>query len=221
MSTITPGSALITVSDVRLIQEVTVEEEPMVQMLINSTQSMFETLTQQLWGYRMGFTKIYNFDTARKRSKPKIWLPLMPLELDGSNVPKVTVSGWNFGENESQAVAFIINDDYTIIKSTGVVHLDDYAGWKYWVKIVSTGGYASADIDQSSFTGTPPEPPEDVKLGLARQVVYQRLRYGGDKAILRDQTVGGSTSRLKEDVHDPFFMSVVRSYKRYGYFHHG
>ena len=72
MSLISPGAALITVSDVRLMQEVTIEEEPAVQMLINSVQSLFESLTHRLWGYRHDYEKIYNFDTARKRSKPKM-----------------------------------------------------------------------------------------------------------------------------------------------------
>ncbi len=220
MSLISPGAALITVSDVRLMQEVTIEEEPAVQMLINSVQSLFESLTHRLWGYRHDYEKIYNFDTARKRSKPKIWVPLMPINMNGST-PRITVTGWNFGENQTQASTYILNDDYTVIPSRGFIHLDDYAGWKYWISIKMTGGYASPDLDQTSFVGSPPEPPEDVKLGLTRQVVYHRLRYGGDKSILRDQSVGGQTSRLKEDVHDPFFLDIVRTYKRYGYFHNG
>ena len=59
MSLITPGLALVTVSDVRKYQTVTVEEEPLIQSLISATESLFESLTGRLWGYRVDYKKVF------------------------------------------------------------------------------------------------------------------------------------------------------------------
>jgi len=221
MSLITPGLSLVTVSDVRKYQTVTVEEEPLIQSLISATESLFESLTGRLWGYRVDYKKVFNFDTPRKRSMPKIWLPLNPVALTSGGVVRVAVKGWDYGDKESESDDLVLDDDFQVIKERGYISLQDYAGWHYWTAITMTGGYASQNLDLTSYSVTPPDAPEDVKLAIIRQVIYNRLRYMGNKAILEDETISGATSRLKEDVHDPFFISIVKLYKRYGYFNHG
>ena len=214
---------LVTIADLRLRRDIAVDDEAVYVSMIDTVESMFETMTKRLWKYREGHVKMFSLDAENQRTAKRLFAPIFPINttLGTPKVPQIEVKHWQTPDTESEAKVLEFGKDYQLELERGVVIRTMPSYWFDMVKMTVSGGYASANSQTYQATGlrAPPAPPADVVEAICRQVIYMRLRTQQDRIVLQSQSsLQSSVSFTYTDKpNDPMFLQVVRSYTRRTY----
>ena len=205
---------MIVLPDIRERMALSIDEEPLVQGIIDSTISLFETLTQRKWTRRVGYTQEFFFGSAKKKYQKYLYVDLCPIE-------SIVVTEWNVSEDETAdattltATSASASGDYRSVTSRGKIIRVRGSSWKNFVKATITGGYQPKDWASESLTGA--TVPNDIREGLVRQVMFSKKRTDGDRQVAKSQSFQAGSTTYIDDEFDPMFKRILKTHTRRSY----
>tara|TARA_R100000664_G_C2745601_1_gene133405 strand:+ start:1112 stop:1741 length:630 start_codon:yes stop_codon:yes gene_type:complete len=205
---------MIVLPDIRERMKISIDEEPVVQGLIDSTIDLFETLTHRKWSRRTSYTQEFYLSTEKRRHQKYLYVDLYPIE-------SITLKEWNEGEDETAdattltATSASASGDYRFISGRGKIIKVRSGAWKHFVKATITGGYQPKDWASESLTGA--TIPNDIREGLIRQVMFSKKRTEGERQVVRSQSFQAGSLQYLQGEFDPMFSRILKTHTRRTY----